>query len=235
MRLYSGLSTDFIRDATHNRIAERLREAFFHYYRYNPSSAEVSAWRNSLRAMKDVLDLARLYDHGVLLEYQLPLSSKRIDCMLCGRDSNASDQAVVVELKQWEQCEVAEAEKLVRTWVGGRVREVLHPSVQVGQYRQYPEATHSAFPEGTTPVGLSACCYLHNYLLAVDDPILAPKFNETLRENLLFDADGAEALAGHLTQRLARGQGQPVLQRVEGSKFRPSRKLMDHVAATIRS
>ena len=131
MRLYSGMSEDFIRDTTHNHIAERLREAFFAYYRYNPSPGEVNSWRNSLRAMKDVLDLASLNDHGILLEYQLPLTSRRIDCMVCGRDEGDTDQAVIVELKQWERCEPADPDKVVRSWIGGRQREVLHPSVQV--------------------------------------------------------------------------------------------------------
>src|SRR3989441_4036069 len=53
--------------------------------------------------------------------------------------------------------------------------------------------------------------------------------------NPLFDADGAESLGAYLTDRLAKGQGRPVLQRVEESRFRPSRKLMDHVSETIRS
>ena len=73
MRLYSGMSEDFIRDTTRNRIAERLREAFLAYYRYQPSRGEVSAWRNSLRAMRDVLDIAALHDHGV----PLPVSGTR--------------------------------------------------------------------------------------------------------------------------------------------------------------
>ena len=235
MRLYSGMSPDFIRDATRNQIAERLREAFFNYFRYNPSPAEVSSWRNSLRAMKDVLQIAALEDHGILLEYQLPLSSKRIDCMICGHDDDQNDQAIIVELKQWERCEGAEPDKLVRSWVGGRQRELLHPSVQVGQYRQYLEDTHSAFHEGENPIKLSSCCYLHNYLPTPEDPILAPKFEATLRENPLFDADGAELLGSYLQERLRAGGGAPVLQRVEASAFRPSRKLMDHVAETIKS
>jgi hypothetical protein len=229
------MSEDFIRDTTRNRIAERLREAFFAYYRYNPSPAEVSSWRNSLRAMTGVLDIASLHDHGILLEYQLPLTSKRIDCIVCGRDDGGADQAVIVELKQWERCEPAEPDKLVSSWVGGRKRDVLHPSVQVGQYRQYLEDTHTAFYDGPRPVRLSACSYLHNYLPTPSDPILAPKFDEVLRTDPLFDADGAESLGSYLTDRLARGEGRPVLQRVEESRFRPSRKLMDHVAETIRS
>jgi len=235
MRLYSGMSADFIRETARNQIAERLRAAFFTYYRYNPSPAEVTSWRNSLRAMKDVLDIVSLHDHGILLEYQLPLSSRRIDCIICGRDEEDVDQAVIVELKQWEHCEAAEPERLLRSWVGGRQREVLHPSVQVGQYRQYLEDTHTAFHEGRNPVRLSACSYLHNYLAGEADPIRASKFASVMLENPLFDSDGADALGDYLRNRLAQGNGRPVLKRVENSHFRPSRKLMDYVADSIRA
>jgi hypothetical protein len=47
MRLYAGMSEDFIRDTTRNQIATKLRDAFFAYYRYNPSPAEMNSWRNS--------------------------------------------------------------------------------------------------------------------------------------------------------------------------------------------
>ena len=137
MRLYSGMSTDFIRETQRNQIAERLKDAFVAHYRYRPSPAEVSSWRNSLRAMADVLQIGELNDHGILLEYQLPLSSKRLDCLVCGKRPPEGDAAVIVELKQWEKCDSAEPENVVRSWVGGSNRIVLHPSVQVGQYRQY--------------------------------------------------------------------------------------------------
>jgi hypothetical protein len=153
--------------------------------------------------------------------------------MVCGRDDDKNDQAVIVELKQWERCEPAEPAKLLRSWVGGRQRDVLHPSVQVGQYRQYLEDTHTAFHEGPRPIGLSACSYLHNYLIGETDPIRATKFADAIRANPLFDSDGAEALGGYLRERLAQGDGRPVLRRVEDSPYRPSRKLMDYVAATI--
>src|SRR5262249_15528138 len=161
---------------------------FFAYYRYNPSPAEINSWRNSLRAMTDVLEIGSLHDHGILLEFQLPLSSKRLDCLVCGRDGVDTDQAVIVELKQWERSEPTDPDKLIRSWVGGRQRDVLHPSVQVGQYREYLEDTHPAFHEGLQPVRLSACSYLHNYVPTSEDPILADKFAAALREHPLFDA-----------------------------------------------
>jgi len=102
MRLYAGTSNQFITDTIQNQIADKLKNAFFSYYRYNPSAGEISSWRNSLRAISLVFQSAELMDHGVLLEYQLPLSSRRLDCMITGRDGNYNDNAVIVELKQWE-------------------------------------------------------------------------------------------------------------------------------------
>jgi len=104
MRLYSGMSDQFIRDTIHNRIAEKLKDAFFRQYRHQPSPSEVGSWRNSLRAVSQVFDDAGLRDHGVILEYQLPLTSRRLDCLICGHDDDDRDAAVVIELKQWDRC-----------------------------------------------------------------------------------------------------------------------------------
>jgi hypothetical protein len=227
------MSTDFVRDTSLNRIATRLSEAFFAYYRYRPSPGEVNSWRNSLRAMAQVLQLSKLRDQGVLLEYQLPQSSKRLDCMVCGRAPQSTDQAVIVELKQWDACEESDVDDVVVTWVGGKHRDVLHPSVQVGQYRQYLADGHSAFHEGDHPVALSACSYLHNYSTLQDDAILAPRFSSRIAECPLFDADGAEALCGYLRDHLSEGGGRKVLDRIESGKNRSSRKLMSYVAETI--
>jgi hypothetical protein len=235
VRLYSGMSADFIQDSARNQIADKLGSAFFAYYRCRPSPGELASWRNSLRAMAQMLEYAQLRDQGVMLEYQLPLTSKRLDCLVCGRGEAATDQAVIVELKQWEQCQASDADKLVRSWVGGREREVLHPSVQVDQYRQYLEDTHSVFFEGNAPVELSSCSYLHNYIPESGDPILADKFSAALESSPLFNADGADDLAEFLKTRVSAGQGRVVLERIERSKYRMSRKLMDHVAEAITS
>lgn len=234
MRLYSGMSQDFIDDSVRNQIADKLSSAFFSYYRYKPSPQEANSWRNSLRAVAQLLDHGRFHDQGIILEYQLPVSSKRLDCMICGEDGDGTDRAVIVELKQWEKCEPAYPDKLVSSWVGGRVREVLHPSVQVGQYQQYLEDTHSAFYEGESPVGLSSCSYLHNYYPEKDDPLFAPKFSDVVANHPVFSADGALDLQGFLQERVQAGNGARVLTRIEQSKYRPSKKVMDHVSATIK-
>jgi hypothetical protein len=234
MRLYSGIAEEFVGEVQRNRIAERLETAFFDYYRYSPPRSEVTSWRNSLSAMAHALNLARLKRQGVILEYELPLSSKRLDCLVCGGDANGHDQAVIVELKQWEKCDPSDVDKVV-VWLGGGHRAVLHPSVQVNQYQRYLEDSHTAFHEGEDPIRLSSCAYLHNYHFGDTDPIRDPKFSDVLAESPIFSAAEAEGVATYLSSRVGRGHGVTVLRRIEEGKYRPSRKLMTHVAETVRS
>ncbi|MFI5172473.1 MAG: hypothetical protein ACHQFW_08785 [Chitinophagales bacterium] len=123
MRLYSGLSEQFITDTIQNQIAEKLYQGFFNYYRYYPSDNEKRSWQNSLRALKDVFQNGNLTDHGVILEYQLPLASKRLDCLICGRDKDHKDNAVIIELKQWDKCYESEGANEVSTYIGKDYRD----------------------------------------------------------------------------------------------------------------
>lgn len=232
MRLYVGSSTDFIDDTVHNRIADKLTSAYKHNFRFMPSASEVNSWKNSLRAVSQVFDAARFHDHGIALEYELPLSSMRLDCIITGRDDLVRDQAIIIELKQWDTCELGDSEKVV-TWVAGGNREVLHPSVQVGQYKQFLEDGHTAFHEGPNPVVLSACAYLHNYTFGESDPILDEQFGDALRTCPLFAADDVDEMVSFMDVRLQRGQGMEVLRRMDESRYRPSKKLLDHVGKIV--
>lgn len=201
MRLYAGSSEEFISDSVHNRIADRLRTAYFGAYRREAAPSEVSSWRNSLRALSLVFQNGGFREHGVLLEYELPLTSKRLDCMITGRDNLLKDQAVVIELKQWEKCEEGDADCVV-TFMGGNNRDVLHPSVQVRQYRRYLADFQPAFYEGENPIGLTACAYLHNYTPDNEDPLFAPRYESYVKECPCFTGDDVERLTDFLRKTL---------------------------------
>lgn len=234
MRLYSGSSRQFMEDTYQNRIAGKLQESFFVQMGHMPSEAEIGAWRNSLRATSMVFQHADLTDQGVIVEYQLPLSSKRLDCLICGRDRKERDNAVIIELKQWDSCKAADTDREVLAWVGHAERECLHPSVQAAGYKMYLEDTHTAFYEGTNAIGLGACAYLHNYSTYREDPLFAAKFQSIVESTPLFTADDVPVFENFLTSRVDGGHGLEVLKRIEESKTRPSKKLMDHVASVIK-
>jgi len=234
MRLYIGPTRQFIADTVHNQIADKLKTAYFNYYRCQPSVFEIRSWRHSLASISQVFQVNHLFDHGIILEYQIPLTSKRLDCLITGRDGHHHDNAVIIELKQWEKCESADGINEVITHTGGAQREVLHPSAQVGQYANYLKDVQTAFYESPRPVSLSACAYLHNYRFISDDVLLADKFKSIITNYPLFSMDDVDPLSEFLKSRLQGGEGMEVLTRVEDGKYRPSKKLMDHVADIIK-
>jgi DUF2075 family protein len=231
MQLYAGSTKQFIDDTFHNRIAEKLRASFFAAFRHEPSPNEVRSWQNSLRAMSAVIQHAGLDQHGVVLEYQLPLSAKRLDCMITGRGRTKNPAAVIVELKQWERTRASNVDDCVVSFVGGRPRDILHPSKQVGQYREYLADASETFAEGH--VGLDACAYLHNLQYDPTDEVYAEKHEPLLAQYPVFAGDQAGDLSAFLSERLAHGEGLDVLATVQGSKYRASKKLLDHTAQMV--
>jgi hypothetical protein len=101
VKLYAGTTEQFRADTQMHRIAEKLRAEYTTQIGHKPGPSEVASWQNSLMALSMLLDQAELTDHGVILEYQLGNTSRRLDAMLTGRSSSSAENAVVVELKQW--------------------------------------------------------------------------------------------------------------------------------------
>jgi hypothetical protein len=79
MRLYSGTTKSLIEDTTYNRIATKLKDAFFAEFRHQPSVGEVNSWNNSLRAVSQVFQMAALTNHGVCWLNGAPPSSRLVD------------------------------------------------------------------------------------------------------------------------------------------------------------
>lgn len=231
MQLYAGRTADFIHAATHNAIAQRLADAFLVHYRYAAGDAEFHAWQNSLRALSSVIEIGALRETGIVLEYQLPLSSLRLDALVTGSAGDRG-RAVIVELKQWSEASLASSDDLLRTWVGGNHREVLHPSVQVNQYRRYLLDGNEAF-QGAARISLDACAYLHNYSPASSDPLLDGRSAAVRAVAPVFTGGETSDFAAYLSERLSGGDDGTVLRRVTEGRFRPAKKLLEHVAKVV--
>lgn len=232
MQLYAGTSKDFISDATRNGIASKLQRAFLDAFHYSPSTQEVQSWQNSLFRMAFALQQGNMLDHGVLLEYQLPLSSRRLDCMVTGHSEGGQPYGVIVELKQWSDVEESNAEDCVTTWVAGSKKDILHPSRQVGQYEEYLRDMHSVFVRGE--VGLRSCAFLHNLSYNPDSEIFAPRHSHVLKQYPAFTGDKQDDLITFMGDHLRAGRGEAVLDQVLKSKFAPSKKLLEHTAQVVQ-
>lgn len=126
-RIYASRCKNFIVECQQNQIGERVKAGFELVFGSSPGASEVQSWKNSLRLLGFAVLGTNLEDAGILLEYRLPFSSKRVDCILCGYDASGHPWAVVIELKQWSTCKEADGPHEVISFVGGGEREHLHP------------------------------------------------------------------------------------------------------------
>ena len=232
VQLWAGPTTEFVEKASQNTIAETLRAEFERLRGFQPSPSELRSWRNSLRALANAVERAGLRDHGICLELQVPLSSCRIDALLTGKDEHGRERAVIVELKQWDDALASLVPECVGVMYGGRIRDVLHPSAQAGQYRTYMTDTHSAFHDGA--IGLSACSFLHDFVHDPTSELLSERHADLLGVYPLFAGDRVTELIDFLWDKLGAGGGLPVLDRVVRGGYRAHKRLLDHTAAMIR-
>jgi DUF2075 family protein len=232
MQLYAGTSKQFIEDTVQSRIAEKLKDAYFNYFRRNPQKPEYQSWQNSLSRMCMVLQYASLTDHGIVLEYKLPHNSSRLDFMITGHNKSAKPNAVIVELKQWSEVSRSWIPESVVTYVAKGLRDVPHPSRQVGNYQLYLENTHPAFDQGG--IGLSACSYLHNIQFDSHNELFDARHSELLDKYPLFAGDQTSQMAEYISERVGEGDGQGILATVLQDKYRASKKLLDHVGHVIK-
>lgn len=101
MKLYAGTTEQFRADTQMHRIAEKLRAEYVAQIGHKPGPSEVASWQNSLMALSMLVDQAELTDHGVILEYQLGNTNRRLDAMLTGHSPTSAENAFAIELKPW--------------------------------------------------------------------------------------------------------------------------------------
>ena len=210
--LYAGPTQEFVERTMQNRIARDLKDAFFAFHGFNPSPSEERSWSNSLRALANTLTLGGFTDHGILLEYQLPLSSRRLDAMVTGHGHDGAPAAVIVELKQWTDCEPSTVDECVTVRYGGRAKAVLHPSAQARQYRDRLADGHTAFHDDA--IRLDACAFLNDFMHDPRSELLADRHAHLLGSYPLFPGDRVQDLVDFMGERLAGGRGTEVLRSI---------------------
>jgi uncharacterized protein len=227
MRLFSGSVQEFRDHVATGTLVAGMEHQFAQQMLYRPSPSEVTSWANSLPVLSEDLAEADLQESSVILEYMLPLSSKRLDAIILGNDGAGLGNAVVIELKQWRRAEITSVEdRLVN--LGGHL--TLHPQQQVAQYVMYLRDFHPLVDQHRLTIDGGA--YLHNADSA-DARVMQLSFLSDLRDFPLFTLDDRDHLVEFLRTRVGAGNGMKVLRDYLSAPLRPSKKLLNHVALEI--
>ncbi len=130
MILYEGTIESFNEDVMQNCVADRAAEKYQAHYHRKPGVREYRSWGYSLPILNNSFLYAGLKDNHILLEYELPYSSQRIDVLLFGKGGEEKENIVILELKQWSNDKVSDtpSEGNVVVDYGDFLREQAHPS-----------------------------------------------------------------------------------------------------------
>ena len=165
MILYSSRVNDFIEDINNNKISYILENIKQKELYKGTTLSEKQSWENSLRYMSEILQQTNIPKNcTVALEYNLPMTSSRIDFMLCGYTCEIKKNVLIIELKQWSKVnEVKDSDILLETYVGNGLKKVVHPSYQAWSYKMLLKDFNQNIQENNIVV--DACSILHNYIL----------------------------------------------------------------------
>ncbi|WNV74130.1 DNA/RNA helicase domain-containing protein [Geodermatophilus sp. DSM 44513] len=213
------------------RLGTTLATQMAHRYRRTASESERRSWDASLAALAAGLEQAGLHGVEVLVEYQLPLSSKRVDVVLAGqRPSTGGPSYVVVELKQWTTATLFEDEPELVVQPTYGPRPVLHPVAQVRGYVEYMLDFLGAL-HGSTDV-LTGAAYLHN---ATDDRVAELRNYPQDELGRFFTAQDRGDFLHYLRSRLSPANASIHADRLLRSSVAPSKQLLAVAAEELRT
>src|SRR3989338_1075595 len=233
MFLYKNTVGGFKNDVDEDLITAAIELAFEWRLGRTVSPSEKRSWRNSLSYMERVVRRSKVDDScGVLVEYVIPATSNRIDFFISGHDEEGNKNFIIVELKQWEKAEATDKEDIVKTYIGGAVRETTHPSYQAQSYKLFLEDYNANID--AKRLRPFSCAYLHNYTKKNPEPLTSKAYKDIVEDTPIYFRDDQVQLEAFLARHVAKGHGEDILIEIETGRIKPSKKLVDHVASMYK-
>ena len=230
MIVYSATKRKFIEDVRSNRIADIIENEVLRKLNRNSPRNEKLSWENSLNYMSQILwDEAIPSSAGVAIEYSLPMTNRRVDFILTGKDRDHNDTAVIVELKQWQEVKKTSKDAIVKTRFQYGEIETNHPSYQAWSYSALIDDYNETVRQES--IRLQPCAYLHNMKSSsvINDPFYA---DHTAKAPVFISQDALK-LSEFLKQYVRYGDSDSILYRIEHGVIRPSKNLADALVSML--
>ena len=236
MIVYNDIKRQFVNDVKDNSIADKILEAIRMRGLNAGHEKEYSSWQNSMQFMRNIVDDSEIDDEvRICIEYNIPLTSKRVDFIIAGADKSGKDNIVIVELKQWQKAEVVadDMHYCVRTYVANSDRIVCHPSYQAYSYSCFLRNYSQSLTDDN--INLIPCAYLHNYQPEYRQTLSNPIYREWTELAPFFIKNEvcafSEFVKKHITKKSSKGD---LLYLIDHGRLRPTKALQDSLASMVK-
>lgn len=231
MIVYQSNKKEFLQDVLSNDIDTIIHDAYYKHLGRHTSPNEVLSWHNSMMYMYPLLaDNEIPYDAGISIEFQIPLTSKRIDFIITGLNEEKRQQVIIIELKQWSEAQLTGKDAIVKTRFQHGVSETTHPSYQAWSYATLL-ANYNQIVQDEN-ITLIPCAYLHNY--EPDNVITNPFYKTYITKAPVFLKPDALKLRAFIKRFIKYGDNKEILYKIENGHIRPSKQLADSLASMLK-
>jgi len=231
MIIYRATKKQFVEDVFNNTIADNIDEAFYEHLGRHTSPNEVRSWQNSMQFMYKVVDTPELPDDaGVAIEYQIPLTAKRVDFIVSGLNAQKKEQIIIIELKQWEDAKPTNKPGIVVARFQHGKAEVAHPSYQAWSYAYMLSNYNLSIQE--RDVQIKPCAFLHNY--TPDGMINGKLYEDYVAKAPVFLKNDAARLQDYILRHVRYCSPEDIIWKIDNGKLRPSKQLADSLTSMLK-
>jgi uncharacterized protein len=235
MLIYESTTSGFLDDTLTDQLVPKIKRGYESKGLGLGSKSEIRSWENSFQYMYKVLSGSDLPDDaGVAIEFKIPLTSRRIDFLISGYDEDGNANVAIVELKQWGGMStetVADKDGIVKTFLGGGIRETTHPSYQAVSYAQLLRDFNTSIQE--KPIHLYPAAYLHNFEPQYRETIDNQVYQPYTEQAPLYIRGDAKKLRSFLETQIDVGDDRETLYELSEGKLRPAKTLQDSLLAML--
>ena len=231
MIIYRATKKQFVDDVFNNTIANNIDEEFYKHLGRHTSPNEIRSWENSMQFMYKVVNTPDLSDEaGVAIEYQIPLTAKRVDFIISGLNAQKREQIVIIELKQWEDAEPTQKPGIVVTRFQHGKTEVAHPSYQAWSYAYMLSNYNLTIQE--RGVEICPCAYLHNYM--PDGMIDGKLYQDFIDKAPVFLKNDAAKLQDFIIKHVSYCSPEDIIWKIDNGRLRPSKQLAESLSSMLK-
>ena len=237
MLVYENTKSGFLDDTLTDQLVPEIKRGYESKGLGMGSESEVRSWENSFQYMYKVLHGSDVPDDaGVAIEFKIPLTSRRIDFLISGYDAAGNANVAIVELKQWsgENTEtVAGKDGIVKTALGGGIRETTHPSYQAVSYAELLKDFNISIQE--KPIHLYPAAYLHNFEQEYREKIDNDVYRPYTEQAPLYVRGDAKELRSFLETQINIGDNLETLYELNEGKLKPAKTLQDSLLLMLEN
>lgn len=237
MIIYENTAQGFTNDVVQNRITDEIQSEFKRQGVGGASQNEIRSWRNSLQYMSNLLYDSEIPEQaGVAIEFQIPLTSRRVDFMISGRDVTGQKNLAVIELKQWEGPPtepVPNKDGIIKTLLGGGIRETTHPSYQAWSYSELIRDFNTKVAQDD--ITLYPLAYLHNFHSQFRERIDNDVYKPYTTKAPVYLRQDVEQLSAYLESKIQHHENGTLIREVANAELKPNQKLQDSLGRMIES